>query len=312
MTRTGLIFDIQGFSVQDGPGCRTLVFLSGCPLRCAWCSNPEGQRGQKVLMYRGSKCGCPQFACIEECPRHAIARTGDPESPLSFDRTKCDRCAAFNCQNACFREALRVCSDYYSVDELMRIIKRDSTYWGSGGGVTFGGGEPMFQKEFLLEVLARCRSACIHVALETSAHVPTDDFLQIMESVNWAFIDIKHMDREKHREGTGAGNTLILENIHALPASGWPGRLLIRFPIIPGFNDDYENILATIKFLKENEIGEINLLPFHRMGESKYRQLGMTYAYRDVHPPSTGFMETVRNVFQSNGIRCWLGHDTPF
>lgn len=311
----GLIFDIQGYSVHDGPGCRTLIFLSGCPLRCDWCANPEGQELKQQVMYQAQKCkyyahNCRR--CIYACPCFAIIESDDPERPVKLDREKCQKCTTYECTKACIHESLVLSGKWMTVDELMAIIDRDRRFWGKDGGVTFGGGEPFMQKEFLFAVLKKCKEAYIHTAIETSAYVDTQSFLKAFDYLNFAFVDIKHMDTEKHREVTGVGNELILKNVEALANSDWPGTLVIRIPIIEGFNNSYENIIATAEFLKKVGLDIVNILPFHRLGDSKYTQLGKSYKYSDCESPPREVLERIQQIFHSYNIGCFIGSDTPF
>ncbi|MDA8235028.1 MAG: 4-hydroxyphenylacetate decarboxylase activase [Clostridia bacterium] len=311
----GLIFDIQGFSVHDGPGCRSLVFLSGCPLRCGWCSNPEGQELRQRVMYRTSKCNyfnrnCRR--CISSCPYNAVVKTGVVEQPITIDVSKCNQCGHFECTKACIYEALALAGKWMTVGELMEIIRRDMKFWGDGGGVTFTGGEPFHQHEFLLEVLKTCKAEFIHTSIETSAYVHTEKFLNLLQSVDVVFTDIKHMEPEMHLKGTGVRNDIILKNIRALAATDWPGLLVIRIPIIEGYNDTDENITATAEFLKEINLDIVNILPFHCMGDSKYKQLGIQYKYSDHTGPSLEKMKHVQKIFLEHNIGCFIGSNTPF
>jgi len=311
----GLVFDVQGHSVHDGPGCRSLVFLSGCPLRCEWCANPEGQELKQQVMYQAKKCkyvdhNCRR--CISACPYNAISESGDPEKPIVLDRSKCRECTTYDCTEACIHESLNLSGKWMTVSELMDIINRDRRFWGDGGGVTFTGGDPFMQKEFLTAILKKCKEAMIHTAVETSAQVDTESFLNAFQYLDFAFIDIKHMDPDKHREATGVNNKLILKNIAALAASGWPGTLVIRIPIIEGFNDSDENITATAEFLNKIGLDIVNILPFHRLGDSKYNQLGMKYKYSDREGTPDEVMKRVQKIFLDHNIGCFIGHNTPF
>jgi pyruvate formate lyase activating enzyme len=309
---TGLIFDIQGFSVHDGSGCRTLAFLGGCPLRCSWCSNPEGHLLRPRVMYRYKKCLPAHYRCVEACPKDAIRIEGGTSPPLRFDRSICDRCDSMDCVKACLSQALQIAGRAYTVDELMRVLVRDQRFWGSQGGVTFSGGEPLFQAEFLSAVLEKCRSNYMHTAVETSAHADTDVLMEVLKRTNWMFIDIKHMDSAAHRAETGAGNELILHNVEAVACAGWDGRLIIRVPIVPGYNDTVENLQATGAFLAKLNLKEVNLLPFHRLGRSKYEQLGMNYKYAQVESPSREVMRSHQRIFEAAGLQCYVGSETPF
>ncbi len=302
----GLIFDIQGFSLHDGPGTRTTVFMSGCPLSCAWCCNPEGMFPKPVLMRRELYCvECGH--CIGECPLRAISVS--TAGSMSFDRRFCDVCETMECVKACFHEALSVSGRWYEVEELLRILKRDRQFWGPRGGVTFSGGEPFVQPGFLKAALNRCRQSRIHTCIETTAAVGSEVFLDVMELVDWAFIDIKHMDPAAHRRFTGAGNSRVLENIRVLAGSEWPGFLVIRVPLIPGCNDSPENLRATAQFVKDSGLEVINLLPFHRLGESKYRQLGREYEFARQESVT---LDGARRVVEEVGIVCYVGFESPF
>ena len=308
----GLIFDIQGYSVHDGSGCRTLVFLSGCPLHCTWCANPEGQLLRPRVMYRKKKCVHKHYRCVKVCPNNAIRIRNGSSPPLRFDRTICDRCDSMECVKACLNEALQIAGRAYTVDELMRILVRDQDFWGSQGGVTFSGGEPLFQAEFLLAVLKKCRSTYVHTTVETSAHTSTDLLMEILKWTDWMFIDIKHMDSAAHRALTGAGNELILQNIEAVASTGWDGRLIIRVPVVPGYNDTVENLQATAAFIARLKLKEVHLLPFHRLGNSKYDQLGLNYEYADMPSPSRDALWSHQRIFESAGLHCYVGSETPF
>ncbi len=199
-----------------------------------------------------------------------------------------------------------------SVRELMRTLERDRDYWGPEGGVTFSGGEPTSQSEFLLAALDACRETYIHTVVETSAHADQRLVLDVARRTDWLFVDLKHMDGAAHRRGTGVGNELILANLVSLAQSPRETRVVVRIPIVPGFNDSPENLRATARFLAELELTEVNLLPFHRMAESKYAQLGLEYAHAQTQPPTGGQMADHRRLFSDAGLRCYVGAETPF
>ena len=311
----GLVFDIQSYSVHDGPGCRTLVFLMGCPLRCTWCANPEGWEFRQRMMYRVTKCvhdsqGCVR--CVARCPHHAISAGEDGKGSLVIDWSKCKTCETFDCTQACLKESLVVCGKWYSIEDLMKIFTRDRQYWGGSGGVTFSGGDALVQKEFLIAILKRCQEGYIHTAIETSACFSQEQFLAVMKYVNFAFVDIKHMNAEKHLAETGVSNERTLNNVKALVDAKWPGRLIVRIPVIPGFNDDDENIVATAEFVKNLGLKEINILPFHRLGDSKWSQCGMSYPYREQESPLPEKMQHLKEIITEQGITAYVGSDTPF
>jgi len=217
-----------------------------------------------------------------------------------------------DCVKACLSEALQIVGRTYTVDELMRILVRDQGFWGSQGGVTFGGGEPLFQAEFLLALLAKCRSNYMHTTVETSAHADIGVLMEVLKRTDVMFIDIKHMDSAAHRSKTGAGNELILQNVEAAASAGWDGRLIIRVPIVPGYNDTVENLRATAAFVARLKLKEVNLLPFHRLGHSKYEQLGLNYEYAQVPTPSREVLGSYQRIFGTAGLQCYVGSETPF
>ena len=308
-TLTGLVFDIQGFSLHDGPGCRTLVFLSGCPLRCSWCANPEGLIERPRLMYREARCR-QSHRCARFCPHNAI-EIADDRKPC-FDRDMCDCCDTLACVDACMSQALIRAGRSMTVNELMRILLRDSDYWGSTGGVTFSGGEPLAQPAFLLEVLARCRSSYLHTAVETSAHVEESILLEVLEHLDWLFLDLKHMDADRFHEHTGGDLKLVLGNIRAVTNSSWRGRVIVRVPVVPGFNDDVANLRATAEFIRQVGLEEVNLSPFHRLGASKYTQLGLAYQWGHQVSPTRQELRGHATIFEAAGLRCYADDETPF
>lgn len=314
MQEQGLIFDIQGFSVHDGPGTRTLVFLSGCPMRCTWCANPEGRRLLQNLMFAPGRCKAVQnhcMRCAAACPHGAITR--NPQSGLpQINRILCSGCTGFPCASVCNYEALRISGTYYSVDELMKVLLRDRSFWSTDGGVTFSGGDPLAQGAFLQQALHACRLEQIHTAIETEAYAREDLFLQVMEDIDFAFVDIKHMDSRLHKAQTGVGNEQVLSNLRALKRSGWNRRIILRTPIIPGYNDSFENAKATVDFMKENGYFEINLLPFHRLGTSKWEQLGLDYLYKDQPNMQKEQLIPLQSFYLDAGIACYVDTDVVY
>ena len=305
----GLVFDIQGHSVHDGPGTRTTVFMSGCPLHCIWCCNPEGLFRQPVIMYRETKCKCCG-RCIKSCPYDAVSVS--KEGKLVFNREMCDKCKTYDCIETCYNEAIELSGKYYSTDELMRLFQRDRQFWGGSGGVTFSGGEPLMQRDFMLAILKECKKSYIHTCIETTSNLPSEYFMQVIQYVDWVFTDIKHMDPQKHLEITGVNNQLILKNIRLLAEADWNGFIVPRIPVIPGINDSDENIRATAKFVKDIGLEVINILPFHRLGESKYRQVGQVYKFAEQKPPADSHMRHLKRIIENEGLVCFIGYETPF
>jgi pyruvate formate lyase activating enzyme len=218
-----------------------------------------------------------------------------------------------SCVAACLDQALRIAGRRYTVADLMAVLTRDQSLWGTGGGVTFSGGEPLSQPAFLQAALQQCQASYIHTAVETSAHVESELLLAILPWTDWLLVDIKHMDPVAHQAETGAGNKRILQNLQALASADWDGRLIVRMPIIPGYNDTTENLQTTAGFVGGLGLKEVNLLPFHRLAASKYEQLGLDYGcYAHLVPPSPEVLRWQQKVFLDAGLACYVGSETPF
>ena len=313
--RKGLIFDVQSYSLHDGPGCRTLIFLSGCPLRCEWCSNPEGLEYKQNILYSSAKCrnrnlNCTR--CIDACPYGAISVQENGDIPLKIDYKKCSECTTFECAKVCFYEAFRIAGKWMEQKEVMDLLNRDRQYWGAKGGVTFSGGEAFLQHEFLKEMLFECKKAGIHTAIETTANISTNIFMDIMPLIDFAFIDLKNMDSQKHKEKTGVGNEQILKNIKTLAGSDWPGRVCLRMPVIKDFNDSREHAIEAADFMNSIGLFEINILPFNRLGASKWEQMGKVYPYINATKTPDEKMNEIQEIFLDKGIACYKDTETYF
>ncbi len=270
---TGITFNVQQFSVEDGPGIRTTVFMKGCPLRCAWCHNPEGLSAVPELVWYDVRCIGARH-CLQACPEHALALTAEG---LRIDRQKCSVCGA--CVEACPAGALEVIGKSWSVDELLGQLLKDEVFYDtSDGGVTFSGGEPMQQVDFLSQVLPRCKAAGLHVALDTCGAVAWERFERILPWVDLVLLDLKIMDARRHRAATGVSNDLIVENARRLAARGMP--MWIRTPVIPGYTEDAENIRAIGRFIRESlpTVQRWDLLAYTNLGRPKYHRLDRAYA----------------------------------
>lgn len=272
-----MIFDIQRNSFVDGPGIRTTVFFKGCNLRCKWCHNPESQSFEKQMMFYKDKCtGCGK--CREVCPNHL---------------KKCDFCG--KCELYCPAEARKICGREYTSDEVFaEVIKDKAFYDNSGGGVTFSGGECMLQLDFLCEILEKCKSAGIHTAVDTAGNVPWKSFEKILPFTDLFLYDIKAFGAELHRKGTGVSNELILENLKNLSGRA---DIIVRIPVIGGYNDNDEEIRRIADFLKQIKIIKAELLPYHAMGEHKYTALGRNPESFNV--PNKNFMDRSQQLFLS-------------
>jgi len=305
--KKALIFDIQGLSVHDGPGCRTLLFFSGCSMNCFWCCNPEGISNTPSPMYFSSKCiSCGH--CVHNCSENAIQFVDDK---LHISRVLCKTCIQYSCTGECYTDALKLSGYEMTIPVLMKLIRRDRQYWGIKGGITLTGGEPLIQIDFVKELLSLCHEAYIHTAVETCGNIPWENFNRVIPYLDWIFFDLKQMDSYKHKKATGAGNSLILENAKRL-SKEFQGRLVFRLPLIPGFNDTQENIDNVIAFIKETGRDEINILPLHHLGREKYPLLNKEYTGGDFPVPSPEHLKELRNTFLKEGIRCYTGSDTPF
>ncbi|WP_312203380.1 glycyl-radical enzyme activating protein [Anaerospora hongkongensis] len=265
---SGTIFQIQRWSIHDGDGVRSTVFLKGCPLRCQWCANPESWKSSPEVVFFEEKCiGCNR--CLTVCKEGAITK-GDAFP--SFDRDKC-RCGS-RCCEVCPAGARKLIGSVVTVDEVLAVIKRDTVFYReSGGGVTFSGGEPFAQPEFLRKLVTACSRLGINTAVETSGYFDWEQVDDIFEMLDCVFIDIKHMDDVRHREMTGVGNDKILENIARISRAH--PYTVVRVPLISEVNANEQNIHMMCEFIKSRtDVKGVELLPYHDFGESKYRAVG--------------------------------------
>jgi pyruvate formate lyase activating enzyme len=294
----GLVFDIKRFAVHDGPGIRTTVFFKGCPLSCWWCHNPESINPKPELVLFEDKCiGCGR--CFEVCPQKAHEIS--PDGARVYHKERCILCG--RCVEICYAEALVMEGEEMTVEEVMMELRKDSPFYeNSGGGITLSGGEPMFQPEFALAILKRSKSESFHTALDTSGYAPWRLYEKVLPYVDLMLYDLKHIDPVAHKKYTGVSNEPILENLIKLDESGTP--IEIRMPIIPTVNDGEEDIAETAKFLSAmKNITQITLLPYHKLGEAKYRRLGREYKLGELQPPDRGRMNEITERFRSHGFK---------
>ncbi len=297
----GVVFNIQRFSLQDGPGIRTTVFLKGCPLDCLWCHNPEGISARREVSVIPERCIACNI-CREVCPMAATLPGGVGSFPAPVDCMLCGACA-----DHCSSGAREVVGREMSVAALLREILRDRIFYDdSGGGVTFSGGEPLRQPQFLRAALAGCRALGIHTAVDTSGFVCPEDLLAAAEWTDLFLYDLKGMDDARHRAHTGVSNELILANLRKL--SRRRAAIWVRLPIIPGFTDDQENLEAAAAFLAGlPHLLQVNLLPFHRLAMHKARRWNRAIAALDIPSPSADQMEAAAIPFRRRGLTTRIG-----
>ncbi len=299
----GVVFNIQRYSIHDGPGIRTTAFLKGCPLRCPWCQNPESQIMRPEIFFVGENCaGCG--ACAQACPQGAIEVS---EGRARTDRALCIGCG--KCTEVCPNEARNLMGSHATAQEVFQELAADDIFYQrSGGGVTLSGGEPLMQPEFAAAVLRLSREASIHTALDTCGYAPWDTVQRVLGYVDLVLYDFKHMDPTEHERYTGVSNELILENAkrirHELAIP-----MLARVPVIPGYNDAAQNLVATARFIA-TELGDsttVHLLPYHRLGETKRERMEQQDKSIAAQPPSEEQMEETTEVFESLGLEVHLG-----
>jgi pyruvate formate lyase activating enzyme len=298
----GLVFNIQRYSIHDGPGIRTTVFFKGCPLRCKWCSNPESIGSQPEILVREARCnGCRR--CIDVCSPGALslASTG-----LWLDRKKCDLC--LKCIDACWEDAIEVAGRFMSLDEVIDECRRDELFYhNSGGGVTLSGGEPLMQADFALAILDKCKALGLNTALDTCGHVQWPVLERALEYADLVLFDVKHLDADEHRDGTGADNGLILANLEKTMKHG-KARIWIRVPVIPGYNDSHQYMKGLARRLNGMKAEKVSILGYHEWGRPKYQSLGKAYQLNGRKPLSDESMREIIGIFKSEGLDATAGY----
>ncbi len=308
---TGKIYDIQGFSVQDGPGIRTTVFLKGCPLRCPWCHSPESQEFPTQLNWMRIRClgieACGE--CLDVCPNDAIKRGPVTQNSMGediiypvIDKSKCDECGA--CAEACKADALYMCGTDQTIDEVMYRVLRDKPFFDeSGGGVTISGGECLYQPEFTIELLKRCKDNGIHTAVDTTGYVKWENIEKVLPYTDLFLYDLKCMDSALHKQVIGVPNELILEN--AVKIAGAGGRFWMRIPVIPLLNDSEEHFEKYSAFLSKirDSVDLVQLLPYHKMGVSKHDRLLKNEKVFVAEPPSDELMQARKEYLEGYGLK---------
>lgn len=295
----GFIFNIQKFSLNDGPGIRTVIFLKGCPLRCRWCSNPESQSTQSQVLWDADRClrcgGCQKI-----CRKEAIHLQGDV---VCIEEPLCVRCG--DCIKSCPAQALRMEGERIPLETVLATCLQDRDFYEeSGGGVTFSGGEMLMQPDFVIAAAEALHREGIHTAAETTGYCAPEVFSRVAAHLDYLLYDIKHWEEGKHREGTGVSLQPILQNLRAALTMG--KEILPRIPVIPGYNDSLADAEGFCCLFAELGITKVQLLPFHQFGEKKYAMLGREYALADYKPLHAEELQAYTHIFRQNKIQAFL------
>ncbi len=299
---TGNVFNIEHFAIHDGPGIRSTVFLKGCPLSCLWCHNPEGLSVAQQIVHYNERCiGCGK--CVEACPNKAI--TFDSSGVYRYDEKKCTYCGA--CVEVCSSKALELIGKTMLPEQVIEDVEGDRLFYEeSGGGVTFSGGEPLLQWQFLEECLKLAKKRGLHTALETSGFAEKMVVERIAQYTDLFLYDLKHITSEGSKKCTGVDNTVIKDNLRYLSESG--KRIILRIVVVPGVNDSSETIEAFCEFLKTLPFLEcINLLPLHKSATEKYRRLGSEFRIADYNIPDEKKMENIADMYKKCGFAVKIG-----
>ena len=304
MTDQGITYDIQKFSLDDGPGIRTIVFFKGCPLRCKWCANPESQLVSQEIGHHYTRCiECGK--CAANCPKQAISMIGG-DKKLMIDRTKCVVCGT--CVKGCIYRAFSIYGRKSTVEELYEDIDKDRVYYNrSGGGVTLSGGEILMQADFAAALLKRCKEGGLHTCVETCGYASEEQFKKIVPYVDMFLYDLKSLNDEVHKKWTGCSNEPILRNLDIAMESD--SEVVIRWPLIPTVNNTEENLA-----LMRNKLVELNkrkpvsveILPYHNYGSGKYTMTHREYELSELKTPPAEEVEKVKKMFEDVGVTCIL------
>lgn len=294
----GWVLNIERYTLHDGPGIRTTVFLKGCPLRCLWCSNPESQLSRPELVYFEDKCtACGR--CLGVCPQDAIIQE-PPGAPVTILYDRCDGCGI--CVDSCVYEALTLAGEQMTAGEVVEIVARDLPFYKhSQGGLTISGGEPLNQPDFASAVLHLAQEKGIRTAIQTSGQAPLSSVKQLLPHLDLVIFDIKHLDNQTHKKLTGVPNAQILSNLSYINSTGTP--ITLQIPLIPGLNDSTENLdrLAALVGSLESVQG-LSVLAYHTLGLTKYRCTGRDYALEDLEKASNEYLEEKKAYFREKGV----------
>lgn len=298
----GLIFKIQRYSIQDGPGIRTTVFLKGCPLDCQWCSNPESQKSYPEIMVRPQLCQqC--LKCVETCENSAISQVN---GVIQMDRDLCQLC--MSCVENCPSGSLEITGESISIDKVITECSRDELFYkNSGGGITLSGGEPLSQPEFAINFLQKCKEKALNTALDTSGYAKWEVMEKVLEYTDVILFDLKHLDPDFHYQGTQVKNRAILENLKKAAESKL-ARIWIRIPVIKDYNDSKEYMQTLAKTIKEIRVEKISLLNYHEWGKPKYMFLGREYPLNGLEAIDEKKLEDLKSIMESEGVPVTIGY----
>jgi len=299
--KEGIIFNIQRYSIHDGPGIRTTVFLKGCPLRCKWCSNPESINPFPELFLRQERCDqCGQ--CLDICIPKAISYDNDT---IQIKRVDCNLC--MKCIEVCPLNVINSIGKKTSINEIISEVMQDELFYNnSGGGVTISGGEPLFQLEFTLNLLKEFKKKALHTTIDTTGYAKSEDLDKILPYTDLILFDIKHLNPEIHQKGTGVANDLILKNFKTCLKRGM--KIWVRVPIIPDFNDSSQYIAKLAKYLSEEPVEKISLLKYHEWGKHKYKYLDRVYPLKDTNFISDVQIQDFKNIIESYGLKVTIDY----
>jgi pyruvate formate lyase activating enzyme len=300
LSKEGTVFDIQRFSVHDGPGIRTLVFLKGCSLKCEWCANPESQAATPELLFDPARCiACEN--CLLLCMHGALTKEGER---ILFEPKRCIGCGA--CAQKCYAEARVLKGRKMTVEAVVaEVLKDEAFYAESGGGVTLSGGEPLEQPDFSERILKSCKNLALHTAVETAGHVLWSSFEKIIPFTDLFLFDIKHTDPDKLKKFTKGDAARIQQNLKKLVMSAKP--IIVRTPVIPGFNDSLEEIQKIARLVKTLGIKELHMLPYHRYGQSKYSLMGRKYVFQGPQQVEAKRMLALQGIASREGLKVHVG-----
>lgn len=296
-SRTGLVTEIKKFATHDGPGIRTTVFLKGCPLKCTWCSNPETISPHSQFYFIAKRCK-NYGGCVDVCPVGAI----NLDVASKIDRAKCTLC--MQCVSVCPNGVFRQVGTYMSIGDVLGEIEKDTPFYGEDGGMTLSGGEPLYQSGFALSLLKRCHEKDISTVLDTSGYASQEIVKQAMDYTDMVLLDLKHMDTEMHKQGTGVDNALILKNARFMAE-----KTLVRIslPLIPDYNDSKENLSATAQFALSLGVDHIDVNPLHILGTDKYTCLGLNPPYASLRGIEKHDVLRARDILEGVGLQVTIG-----